>query len=86
MGIHTISKEKKSSYIIKDGRCYYSVVLPDNPKPLEQKAADELIYFFREATGITLPVVHDGELQFRPELHCFSVGNTKMIKFSCFIV
>ena len=82
MGIHTISKEKKSSYIIKDGRCYYSVVLPDNPKPLEQKAADELIYFFREATGITLPVVHDGELQFRPELHCFSVGNTKMIKFS----
>lgn len=82
MGVHNVKREKKSSYLIKDGKCYYSVVLPDNPKPLEQKAADELVFFFREATGITLPVLHDKDLQFRPELHVFSVGNTNMINFS----
>ncbi|MEA3400743.1 MAG: DUF4838 domain-containing protein [Armatimonadota bacterium] len=47
--------------IAEEGRTDYTIVLPDEPSPEEQHAAEELAHYLAEATGADLPVVSHSE-------------------------
>ncbi|HOL78756.1 MAG TPA: alpha-glucuronidase family glycosyl hydrolase, partial [Clostridiales bacterium] len=45
--------------IIKDGASEYRIVLSDSASVSERTAAEELQYYLREISGVTLPIVSD---------------------------
>jgi len=47
--------------LVRDHQPVATIVLPDEPLPVEQLAADELAYHVRLATGAELPVVREAE-------------------------
>ncbi len=59
--IYTVSES--SDYLVKNGKSDYVIVYPDGATAeYLHHAITELQGFFKEATGITLPIVTDGEV------------------------
>lgn len=54
----------------------YRVVIPDDPDERDEFAADELVYFFRQATGITLPVYEESDAGAAD--HLLIIGDTAL--------
>ncbi|MBQ3493343.1 MAG: DUF4838 domain-containing protein [Clostridia bacterium] len=63
--------------IIKDGKSEYSLLLSKNATSLEKKASDIFSKYIEESTGVTLPVVTEGE---NAVSKFVSVGNTDAFK------
>ena len=53
-GTHIYNAEPTGKMLVTGGKTEYEIVLPQDATDLEQTAAEELSYFFDEATGILL--------------------------------
>ncbi len=62
------------SYLVKDGKSIYSVLLPESPTPAEEFAAQELCGIFYNSTGVTLPVANEPDLAAQKYI---SIGDTE---------
>ena len=58
---HIYNKTKTSSYVMQNGGTNYKILLPQDSNSYEEYAAQELQYFFNEATGCTLAIVNEQE-------------------------
>lgn len=68
-------KETQYDFIVNSASDY-KIVMPAAPDEDEEFAAEELVYFLNEATGITFPVISDAGLAYDPAAHYISVGDT----------
>lgn len=68
--------------LIDNGQTNYKIVIPKDCSYNIKFAANELITFFKEATGITLEVMTDENLEFSSEAHYLSIGGTNLFKGS----
>ena len=61
--------------VIADGKSEYQIVVPDEPRPVHEYASKELQGFLAEMSGVTLPIVREGQADAkRPAL---LIGQTK---------
>lgn len=70
----------RSYDLVKDGKSDYRILLPAGEREDEflSAAAEDLQFYFREATGVTLPIVTD-DLPLRGG-NLLSVGNTELVR------
>ena len=81
-GIHDYTAPDTSENMVTNGSCDYSIVLPEIRSSLVNRAKDEFVYLFREATGITLPVLSDSGLTHNSGNKYISIGETELLKSS----
>lgn len=69
-------------YIMKNSATDYQIIIPAglNEKANERYAANELRLFFKEATGVELPIVEDNGLSYRENGKYFSIGENKVFQ------
>ena len=65
--------------LVLNGQSDYSVLVCADADENELYAASELVYFFREATGITLSVLRDNG-NFNENSKCISIGRTPLFE------
>ena len=67
-----------SSFMLQGGVSPYSIVKPENSTQRINEAAEELQYFFKEATGCTLSIITDNGLTHSDTAKYISLGNTTL--------
>ena len=75
-GVHIDNSVKTDGYFLKDGLTDYKILLPQNYTADEFFAADELINFFAEGTGVMLSIVYDNAVSNTEKY--ISIGNTTL--------
>lgn len=72
----------EGKYLVKNGKTEYKILLPQTVSDDLRVARDELIYFFKEATGITLAFEMENETGKTHDENAkyISLGNTKMLQ------
>lgn len=73
---HKNNSVKTDGFLVKDGKTSYKVLYPEDASGTVQTAVDELVFFFKEATGIALTSVSDADFDESGEW--ISVGQTKL--------
>lgn len=63
-----------NDYILRNGTTDYKIVIPKDPQPMEEYAANELQTLFLEATDVKLPIVDDSVASASDKI--FSIGRT----------
>ncbi|MBE7100862.1 MAG: DUF4838 domain-containing protein [Clostridiales bacterium] len=76
-GVHVYDYTETDKYVVKNGQSDYKIVLSANPSSLEKLAADELVLFFEEATGVTLPIVSDGSITYSQDSKVICLGKNE---------
>ena len=77
---HEFSVKETDNYFVQNGKCDYTIVIPENPSAhLTSKAAEELAYFFKESTGVNLRLIRDSGLQFNQNSKYISIGDTELL-------
>ncbi len=61
-GTHIYTAPETDRYLVKDGACAYTLVVPSVSSDFLNKAKTEFLYFFKKATGISLRMVSDDQL------------------------
>ena len=79
-GLHQKNATETDEYILQNGTTDYTVVIPENAGETVLYAKDELLYFFKEATGITLPCKTDAGLTYQENDKYISVGRTVLVE------
>ena len=74
-GTHRFDVTEREEKIVSNGSTDYKIVVSDTPTDSETLAVSELQLFFKEATGISLPIVDDTALSYSAEAKAFSVGH-----------
>ncbi len=62
--------------LVEEGAPRAVLVIPDNPKPAETLAAEELRYHLREASGAALPIIAEKDAARHPGARVY-LGNTR---------
>ncbi len=75
-GIHNYNVYATSTDFIKNGACEYKIVVPKERGKWVDFAAEELQLLFKEATGITLPIVTDDTVTAAAKV--ISLGETSL--------
>lgn len=78
-GIHVHNIGETSSYLMKDGKTPYQVLVSDSADANTLMAASELNALFKESTGTEFPVVSDSPSDV-PAGKYISIGNTSLLK------
>lgn len=73
-GTHQFNVQETSKKIVENGATNYKIVVADTLSTLEKTALEELIYFFKEATGIALQVVSDTQVSYTETAQFISLG------------
>lgn len=81
-GVHELNATETNSWLVKDGKTDYEVVVPSETSALINVAKDEFIDLFRMVTGITLSIVKDEGLTHTPNGKYISLGETTIFKSS----
>lgn len=77
---HELSVKETGNYLVKNGKSEYTIVFPENSSShLTDTAVDEMVYFFKEATGVTLGSKPDSDLQFNANNKYISIGETTLL-------
>ena len=79
-GVHVYDYAETNQYVVQNGQSDYKIVLPATPSSLEKLAADELVAFFEEATGVTLPVVSDSSIMYNQDSKVICLGQNDYYK------
>ena len=66
----------RNTYIVKDNKTDYKIVIPESCSGTIEIASTELQRFFAEATNITLPIIRDSGLIYNQESKYISLGKT----------
>lgn len=64
--------------MLRNKKTPYKIVVAKNPTDTETRAAEELAFFFQQATGVKLSVIKDSSAEFDMANFYFSVGNTRL--------
>lgn len=77
-GIHNQSAVARSDAFMENGATAYKIVIPaeDNGKALT--SANEIVYFIREASGVTIPIIEDTGLTHTADGRYISIGATAL--------
>ena len=80
-GVHNFTATETDKYLVQDGATEYQLVLPRYENELSI-AKEEFLFFFKEATGITMPVINESlaGLKHSETAKYISIGNTKMLQ------
>ncbi len=78
---HYANVTKRSDYIVKNGRAYYTLVVPKKAERYETKAANLLVEYYKKATSVTLNVITDDKATSK-EGRYISIGDTKLLQNS----
>ena len=82
-GTHVFTAPETDYDLVKNGSTEYALVYPIEGLNDEIRIArDEFIYFFEEATGITMKAIPDNELQHSSTNKYISLGNTSLFESS----
>ncbi len=76
-GTHIFNVAESNVDFINNGETEYKIVIPQIPLEYELTAIDELLYFFKLATNITLELVSDELATYTPDAKYVSVGATE---------
>ncbi|HBF86789.1 MAG TPA: hypothetical protein DDW54_03825 [Clostridiales bacterium] len=77
-------EEKKSDLVFTDdvlaenGTTEYKIVVSEDAGKYANVASQELQLLFKEATGATLPVITDEDLEYSPDMKLLAIGNGKV--------
>ena len=63
--------------LVKNNQTNYTIVIPENPTEVEQKAGDELQYYLYKMSGVKIPLVKDSEPPVQKEI---CLGNTNRVQ------
>ena len=77
---HKFLYKTTETYMVKDGKTSYKVVVPEIETQSVSYAKSELSRFFKEATGIDLKFVKDTGLTHNAENRYISLGDTSLYK------
>ena len=79
-GIHIYTAPETEDYIVKDGKTDYQIVIPENADAYALWAAEDLVQYFNQATGLLLNVITEsGEGLVHNENNKYiSIGKTKL--------
>ena len=77
---HVFSYKTTGTYIVKNGKTSYKVVVPEVETEAVSYAKSELSKFFKEATGIDLKFVKDAGLTHNDTNRYISLGDTSLYK------
>lgn len=81
-GTHIYTAPDTSNYLVKNGRCDYVVVVPENESETIQAAREEFISLFEKATNIELNYVYDTGLTHDADNKYISLGKTALLASS----
>lgn len=70
--------EETGKNLLSDGYTEYEVVIPADANVYTRFAAEELQFFFNEATGVKLPIVTDTDRKWTTESKYISIGKTSL--------
>ena len=73
----SVIEKVDGSYIVKDGKSSYSIVISDEPSETEYFAASELRDFIELSLGVVLPVKSDAEISTNEKI--ISLGYTSLV-------
>ena len=76
-GVHVYDYAETDKYVVQNGQSDYKIVLSANPSSKEKLAADELVLFFEEATGVILPVVSDSTIVYNENNKVICLGQNE---------
>lgn len=77
---HSFSYKATNTYMVKNGKTSYKVVVPETETQIISYAKSELSRFFKEATGISLKFITDKGLTHNDANRYISLGNTSLYK------
>ncbi len=83
-GVHDFTAPETDEYMVENGKSDYKILLPAEMDSNLIVAEQELKFFFKEATGVTLNTVVESEagLTHSPDAKYISLGATKMLESS----
>ena len=82
-GIHEINVTEGTLDFVTNGTSEYKIVVPAVKNFAEiTTAADELVNFIAQSTGVVLPVVNDDTFQYSASSKIISVGDTLALEAS----
>lgn len=79
-GLHQKLSTETDDYILKDGKTDYTVVVPEDAGATVLLAKDELLRFFKEATGVSLAWKTDVGLTYQESDKYISIGRTSLME------
>ena len=77
---HNFSYKTTDTYMVKDGKTSYKVVVPEIETQSISYAKSELSRFFKEATGVDLKFIKDTGLSHNDSNRYISLGDTSLYK------
>ena len=81
-GVHNLTAPETEDYIVRNGQCDYKILLPKNADANLNIAAEELKFFFAEATGVRKNNVTPSMIQKNIRMIiCFFPNKTKPLRF-----
>src|SRR5262245_3711215 len=66
--------------IAQDGRSDFTILLPGDPSPSEQRAAAELQAFLQQITGARLPILREDTPGQSPSTRAIALGSTRLLR------
>lgn len=67
-------------YILQDCKTEYTVVIPQNAGSMVEMGKTEFVKYFKEATGVEIPVKKDDEVTYKASSKIISIGETSIIE------
>ena len=78
---HYANNRARTDYIVKDGKAYYTLVLPARAADYEVYAADLIVEYYQKATGVKLETTTDNQA-LPTSGRYISIGDTKLLRNS----
>ena len=77
---HYANITQRNDYIVKEGKAFYTIVIPSDAKYYEKEAADLLNEYYEKALGVKLDVITDDKAT--DDGQYISIGKTQLLKES----
>ena len=82
-GTHNYTAKQTADFLVKDGKTEYKLVVPKAQTDKLKMAKEEFLYFFEQATGISMSIIYDTDdadnsLTHDKDNKYVSIGNTTL--------
>lgn len=79
-GVHVRDIELTNTYIVKNGKSDYKILLPESAVDYEVLAAETINEFMAQSTGVTFPIVYSDEYKNAEDGKFISIGTTSIMR------
>lgn len=76
-GLSFLEADEQKLILADQGKSDYTILLPSDPAPVQQSAANELKKYFKQITGVDLPIVREEKKHQNSDLKQFVIGPSK---------